>query len=69
MLVNKEKLLLAMANACLNPIRLCERAKIQYQTFVRITNNKPCKPATLGKIAKALGVHAEDLYDGNEIQP
>lgn len=63
MKINKEKLMLAMANARLNAFELCEAAGIQYQTYRRIIKGNPCKPATAGSIAAALGVRVEDLIE------
>lgn len=63
MKLNKEKLMLAMANARLNAFELCEAAGIQYQTYRRIIKGFPCKPATAGSIAAALGVRVEELIE------
>lgn len=63
MKINKEKLMLAMANARLNAYGLCEAAGIQYQTYRRVIKGFPCKPATAGSIAAALGVRVEDLVE------
>lgn len=60
--LNKSKVELAMANACMNPYDLCKGAKITYQTYQRIVSKEStCKPATIGKIAKALKVRVEEL--------
>ena len=61
MIANKRKLEIAMANACMNPYDLCKVAEIHYQTYQRITSGKDAKPATVGKIAKALNVPVENL--------
>lgn len=66
MKLNKEKLMLAMANARLNAFELCAAAGIQYATYRRIINGFPCKPATAGSIAAALGVRVEDLVEREE---
>lgn len=63
MIVSKKKLELAMANACMNSYDLCMAANIQYQTYKRITSGKNAKPATVGKIAKALETIAENLIE------
>lgn len=63
MIINKRKLGLAMATACVNPYDLCKRANIQYQTYKRISAGKEAKPATIGKIAKALNVPVENLIE------
>ena len=63
MIANKRKLEIAMANACMNPYDLCKVAEICYQTYQRITSGKDAKPATVGKIAKALNVPVENLIE------
>ncbi len=61
MKADRQKLLLAMANTCINAYELCKKAEIQYQTYRRVVNGGNSKPATLGKIAKALGVDVSEL--------
>lgn len=61
MKINNNKLQIALAVACMNPYDLCKEVGIQYQTYRRITNEKNCKTATLGKIAKALEVDVTEL--------
>lgn len=63
MIINKSKLEIALATACMNPYDLCKKTKIQYQTYRRIASGNNCKPATIGKIAKALDVTVEQLID------
>lgn len=63
MVVNNSKLQVALATACMNPYDLCKTVNIQYQTYRRIAGGYNCKPATVGKIAKALGVPVESLID------
>jgi DNA-binding Xre family transcriptional regulator len=63
MIINNSKLQVALATACMNPYDLCKAINIQYQTYRRITGGKNCKPATVGKIAKALNVPVESLID------
>ena len=63
MIANKRKLEIALANACMNPYDLCKVAEIRYQTYQRITSGKDAKPATVGKIAKALNVPVENLIE------
>ncbi len=63
MIVNKKKLEVAMATACMNPYDLCNAAKVNYQTYQRITSGKDAKPATVGKIAKALNTPVENLLE------
>lgn len=63
MVVNNSKLQIALATACMNPYDLCKAVSIQYQTYRRISSGHNCKPATVGKIAKALNVPVEKLID------
>ena len=63
MKANKKKLEIAMATACVNPYDLCRAIEIQYATYQRITSGKNAKPATIGKIAKALGVPVEQIIE------
>ena len=65
MFVNKEKLQIAMATACMNAFELCRAADIRYQTYVRITNRKSTKPATIGKIARALNIPVTEIIETN----
>lgn len=61
--VNFQKLQIALATACMNPYDLCKEISIQYQTYRRIATGSNCKPATVGKIAKALNVPVTDLIE------
>jgi len=63
MIINKSKLEIALATACMNPYDLCKKTEIQYQTYRRIASGNNCKPATIGKIAKALDIPVEKLID------
>lgn len=63
MKINNSKLQIALATACMNPYDLCKAVNIQYQTYRRISAGYKCKPATAGKIAKALNVPVEQLVD------
>lgn len=63
MIVNKKKLEMAMANACLNSTALCKEIGMKYQQFYRVSTGCNCKPATIGKIAKALNVPVENLIE------
>lgn len=75
--LNKNKVELAMAKACMNAYDLCRNAEMTYQTYQRVVSKEGnCKPATIGNIAKALNVQVEHLIknqermvivDGNEI--
>jgi transcriptional regulator with XRE-family HTH domain len=64
MKINKQKLQLAMANACLNMddlAALAEISRVSISNYISGLRNP--KPKTLGKIAKALNVPVENLID------
>lgn len=61
MYVVKEKVLLAMARACLNAQDLAEAAGLPAQTINAVIRGRNVRPATLGRIAKALGVDPADI--------
>lgn len=63
MRLNKSKLLIALANACMNPYDLCKATGMKYQNYRRVANGNNCKPATVGKIARALGVDVTELLE------
>lgn len=63
MKVNAKKLMIVLAECCMNPYDLCRKTGIQYQTYRRIVSGSNCKPATLGKIAKALNVPVTDIIE------
>jgi len=64
MKLNTNKLHLAMANACLTMSELAEQSKVSRVALTRLSKgtSNP-KPATIGKIAKALNVKVEDLIE------
>lgn len=61
--VSQNKLQLKMAEKCMNPYDLCSKAKISYQTYLRVVKVGNCKIATLGKIANALDVNVTDILE------
>lgn len=63
MKISKQKLELAMANACLNPLQVSRQAGCQYATLRNLMNGKEGKPATIGKIASVLNVPVEKLVN------
>lgn len=63
MIINNSKLQIALATACMNPYDLCKEIGIQYQTYRRVAAGNKCKPATVGKIARALNVPVEQLIE------
>lgn len=63
MKVDNSKLQIALATACMNPYDLCKAVGIQYQTYRRLASGYNCKPATVGKIARALGCEVTELLE------
>lgn len=62
MKLNRNLLLLAMAKGCMTDKELAERAGVALPTLAKIKAGKrSAKPATVGKIARALGVDVTDL--------
>lgn len=61
MKVDRKKLELAMARACMNSADLPTAAGLPRPTVQNVIVGKGVRPATLGRIAKALGVDPEEL--------
>lgn len=55
------KLRLAMARACMNPQDLAKAAEMPPQTVNGVLRGRGVRPATLGRIAKALGVDPAEI--------
>lgn len=63
MVINKTKLEFTMAELLINPKELAEKAQISYPAFKRAWEGQGVKIATIGKIAKALGVAVQDIIE------
>ena len=63
MKVNRKKLQLAMANACLNSEDLAVKAELPRPTLNNAITGRSVRPATIGKFAKALGVPVEQILE------
>lgn len=61
LILDKDKLNIALASECLNPYEFCKVANIGYFTYKRMATEQPIKPKTVGKVAKALNVKVQDL--------
>lgn len=61
MIVDRKKLEMAMANACLNPEDLAVKANMPRPTLGNALTGRNVRPATIGKIACALGVSVEKI--------
>lgn len=61
MKADTNKLRLAMARACMNPQDLAKAAEMPPQTVNGVLRGRSVRPATLGRIAKALGVDVREI--------
>ena len=66
MKANREKLRLAMARACMNPQDLAKAAEMPPQTVNGVLRGRSVRPATIGRIAKALGVDPTEILEKEE---
>lgn len=57
------KLRLAMARACMNPQDLAKAAEMPPQTVNGVLRGRSVRPATIGRIARALGVDVAEIMD------
>lgn len=64
MKINMKKILLIMARKCLSDMEMIKKAQIPYGTWCQIKSGK-CHPkvATIGKIAKGLGVDVIEIIE------
>lgn len=64
MKLNKNKLDVAMGNACLTLDAVASKTGVSITTLSRIrSGQQQPRPVTVGKIAKALNVKVEDLVE------
>lgn len=63
MKANKKALLLAMARACVGRKEISEKAGMPEMTVKNVLDGRSVRPATLGKVARALGVSVESLLE------
>lgn len=63
MKVNKKKLELAMAKACLDSRDLALKAELPRPTLNNAITGRNLRPATIGKIARALNVSVESILE------
>lgn len=66
MKANKRKLELALARSCMNTADLVTIAAMPEPTVKKVLSGRNVRPATLGRIAKALGVDPVQLIDTEE---
>lgn len=63
MKAERKKLELALARACMTPDELAKNAKMPRPTVNNVITGRNVRPATLGRIAHALGVDVLDLIE------
>lgn len=66
MKIDKQKLQIAMANACMTSSEIQHKSELPRGTYLNAITCKNVRPATVGKLAKALNVRAEDLIQLRE---
>ena len=64
MKVNRKKLELAMARACMNTEDLANASQLPRPTLNNAIVGKGVRPGTMGKIARALGCAPSDIREG-----
>ena len=57
-----------MARACLTPEELATKAEMPRATLNNVLTGKSVRPATLGRVARALGVRCILLCDGHQLK-
>lgn len=63
MKIDNNKFEIQMANSCMSYDDLAKKSNVSSFTISRMQNGIDVKPATVGKIAKALGVRVEELIE------
>lgn len=66
MRVDKNKAAIARARSCKSSAELIEASGLVQSTFNRAMRGLDVKPATLGRIARALGVDVLDILEDEE---
>lgn len=68
MKADRQKLELALARLCMTTDTLAKRAEMPRPTVKNVITGRNVRPATLGRIAKALGVDVVDILE-TEVKP
>nr|DAR49827.1 MAG TPA: Helix-turn-helix XRE-family like protein [Caudoviricetes sp.] len=61
MKADRKKLEIAMCRACINSDGLAKAADMPRPTLNNVISGKGVRPATIGKVAKALGVDVTEI--------
>lgn len=63
MKANTIKVEIAMAESCMTTIDVCKKAKLPKTTFNNVLSGRSVRPATLGRVAKVLGVDVREIME------
>ena len=66
MKADRRKLELAMAAACMTTKQLAEASQMPRPSVTNVISGRSVKPATLGRVAKALGVDVTSIVEGED---
>ena len=66
MKMNRNRYELALARSCMTPSELCEKAQMPRPSLYGAIQEKSIRPATLGKIARALDVDVTEIMELEE---
>ena len=66
MKADRKKLELAMARACMNTGDLVKTSAMPRPTVNKVITGRNVSPATLGRVARALGVDVTDIIEVEE---
>lgn len=66
MKANRKALKLAMARACMNTADIVKKSNMPEPSVKNVISGRSVKPATLGKVAKALGVDPVEIIETEE---
>lgn len=69
MIANRKNLLLAMARACLNSDDLAKAADMPRPTVNNAITGRSIRPATAGRLARALGVDVTEIIEEASLTP
>lgn len=66
MKINKKKMELAMARACMNVSNISDKSGVSRKTVAGAKDGRKIDPAKCGRIAKALGVDPEEIIEKDD---
>ena len=66
MRLNKKKMLVQLAERCMNQVDLAKAYGCKKQYIYTLIHNHPTNPKVIGRIAKAIGCRAVDIIDMEE---